>query len=554
MGVLTGVAYGAACGFFPKAVQWVFHRLFETGDRPSFVLVLLTAFGIPIYFAGRGVLGYLNTYCLMWVGSRALRDVRIEMFTHLQRLSLDFHVARRVPDLIQTVQGITAMLQYSLFTVAEDLVKQPVTIVSGVLVLAYINPWFCIAAAVMGAVCLIPITYFGRKTRRTSQGEQTSAGDLLGVLHETFSNIRVVKAYLLEKVQDEKFRAAANLYMSRGIRLTQQREMQGPLIELIASLGIMGALLYVYFREVKFSEFVAILTGFYMLYEPLKKLGRIHLQVQQALVAGELLSQFLDTQPTVVDRPNAKPLLAFQQGIRLENVGMEYLPRQPVLHDINLTIPAGTVCALVGPSGGGKTTVINLLMRFYDPSCGRILVDGRDLRDIQIASWRQLTALVTQETLLFADTVANNIAHGRLTASREEIIAAATRAHAHEFIMKLPQGYDTQLSDRGQNLSGGQRQRIAIARAILRNPAILMLDEATNALDAESEILVQEALNDLMRGRTTIVIAHRLSTIKHADQIVLMEKGRVAAIGRHEELVAKNDLYRRLSELQFLPI
>ena len=554
MGMIAGAVYGALCGLFPKAVQYVFAKLFETDQRPALYLVVLTALAIPAYFFVRGLLGYLNTYYLMWVGSRAVRDLRMDLFTHLEGLSLDYFMKVRVPMLIQLVHTNTAMLQNSLFALVGDLVKQPVTILSGIAVLAYINPWFCVVAAIMGGLCLLPMMYFGRKARKTSRGEQLGSADLIGLLHETFSNIRVVKAYLLEETQHAKFHKATGNLVSLILRMTRQREILGPLIEVIASLGIMGALLYVHIAQVKLSEFLAIVAGFYMMYEPLKKLGRIHVQVQHALGAADGLVTILDTKPSVVESPQAKPLTRFQKEIRFENVSMEYLPGRQVLSDVSLTIPQGTVCALVGPSGAGKTTIINLLMRFYDPSHGRITIDGHDLRDLQQSSIRQLAALVTQETLLFADTVANNIGQGRPGASREEIIAAARRAHAHDFILAMPQGYDTKLSDRGQNLSGGQRQRLAIARAILRDPAILVLDEATNALDAESEVVVQEALNQLMKGRTTIVIAHRLSTIQHADQIVLMDQGRIVATGRHEELVAKSDLYRRLSELQFLPV
>jgi subfamily B ATP-binding cassette protein MsbA len=287
-----------------------------------------------------------------------------------------------------------------------------------------------------------------------------------------------------------------------------------------------------------------------MLYDPLKRLGQWYVQAQRVLTVSERVFQIMDTEPSRVERSSGFEIERFRESICFEGVHLRYDDRNEALTDINLTIPHGSVCALIGPSGAGKSSLVSLLVRFYEPTAGRVLIDGRDLSEMSVHSVRRLIGLVTQETFLFADTVANNIACGKPDATREEIVEAAKRAHAHEFLVDLPQQYDTVLSDRGQNLSGGQSQRIAIARAFLKNPTILVLDEATSALDAESEHHVQEAMSDLMRGRTVIVIAHRLSTLRSADQFVVMQHGRIAEIGQHDELFSRDGLYRRLYDLQ----
>ena len=550
IGVIAGLACGAISGAFPKAVQIVFRQLLESDKHPSLWMVVATSAAIPIYFAVRGATGFINAYLLTAVGSRALRDIRLELFGHVQQLSMDFFVRTRVPTLIQHVYADTAMMRESMIDLAVDVVKQPITLISAICVIGYINPWFSLVALVLGAACLIPVMYFGKKVRGSSQRERKYASGVLASLHETFSNVRVVKAYLLEGRQNRRFTGVVNQQLRNQLEIKRQRELLSQLIELIASLGIMGAVIYVYVTKTKFSDFLAIVTGFYMMYEPLKRLARIHHQSQQALVSCERVFQLMDGLPTVPDVDGAVELKPLRREIRFDNVSLSYVENRPALRNITLTIPFGTVCALVGPSGAGKSSLVNLLLRFYDPTSGRVLVDGQDLREVKVATLRQLIGLVTQETLLFADTVANNIELGRPGASREEIVEAGRRANAHEFIMAMPQGYDTILSDRGQNLSGGQQQRIAIARAILKDPSILVLDEATSALDSESEQQVQKALAELMRGRTVIVIAHRLSTVRHADQVVVLDNGRIVEIGPHRELIEHDGLYKRLHDLQ----
>ncbi len=552
IGAIAGVICGAISGGFPKVVQIVFHKLFESGDQPSPWAVAATCVAIPAFFAVRAGAGMLNSYYLMWASTRALRDLRLQLFEHLQRMSMDFFVRTRVASLIQYVNVDTATMRDSMVELALDVVKQPVTVVAAIGVIGYINPWFSLVALLLGAICLIPITYFGRRVRRISREERTLSAQVLGAMHETFTNVRVIKAYLLEGRLNARFAEVIDRQFRRQIKIKSQRELLSALIEMIASVGIMVALLYAYLTQTRFSDFLAIVAGFYMLYEPLKKLARLHHQSQQALAACERVFQVMDEQPAVREAEQAVELTGFRQEIRFENVRLAYAENRPAVQDIQLTIPIGTVCALVGPSGAGKSSLVNLLLRFYDPTAGRVLIDSHDLRAVKTTSLRHLIGLVTQETLLFADTVAANIGLGRPDATRAEIIEAAERAHAHDFIMAMPQQYETVLSDRGQNLSGGQQQRLAMARAILKNPSILVLDEATSALDSESEQQVQKALMELMRGRTVIVIAHRLSTVRHADQVVVLDQGRIVEKGRHDELLQRDGLYKRLHDLQFL--
>ena len=550
VGMLAGAAFGVISGAFPKGVEFVFSRLFEGGEKPGFETVLLTALAIPCYFLVRGMLSFVNSYYMNWVSSRMLRDIRIELYEHLQSMSLDFFVRRRVSKLIQRVHNNTSMIQNSLVVLVGDLVKQPVTIIAAVTVLAYIDLWFSVFALILGMLCWIPMRHFGRKVRFGQPREDQSDGALLGLLHESFSNVRVVKAYLLERIFRVRFHQATHRQMTRSMYFKRQREAIAPLIELIGSLGIAVALIYVYASDIPTSEFLAVVAGFLMLYDPLKRLGRWYVQAQRVLTVSERVFQVMDTEQDPVERSSGLEIAGFLDSIRFEGVHLTYDDRSEALTDINLTIPQGTVCALIGPSGAGKSSLISLLARFYEPTAGRVLIDGRDLSEMSVQSVRRLIGLVTQETFLFADTVANNIACGKPEASREEIIEAAKRAHAHEFLVNLPKQYDTVLSDRGQNLSGGQAQRIAIARAFLKNPTILVLDEATSALDAESELHVREAMTDLMRGRTVIVIAHRLSTVRNADQFVVMQQGEIVEIGQHDELVSRDGLYRRLHDLQ----
>jgi subfamily B ATP-binding cassette protein MsbA len=562
-GIIFGTLYGSTNAAALFVVRKVWARVFEEAGGPlsAWQLAALASL-LPLVMLARGLCDFLSTYLMNWVSLRVVMDLRARIFDHLQTLSLDFFSNARTGELISNVTNDVTLVQFSLTTVIEDVLKAPVTLVCVLGYLLYLDWRLTLGAVVLFPLCIVPILIYGRKINKASRASQEEQASLLSVLHEAIAGFRVVKAFGMEQRESQDFRELCRRLFGQRMRIVRSSASTGPIIELLAALGMALVFIYAYHAHLQGSQLVSILLGLMLLYEPVKKISRVHMVIQESIAGADRVFRLLDQQPTVVEQPVAIALPHFRQSLRFEHVAFQYdvAPggdRRSVLNDVDLEIQAGSLVAIVGPSGAGKTTLLNLVPRFYDPTGGAVKIDGVDIRDVTFKSLRDQIGLVTQETFLFNDTVASNIAYGKPGAAKEEIIAAANRAHAHEFILQMPQQYDTIIGESGVKLSGGQRQRLAIARAILRNPPILLLDEATSALDTESERAVQAALDELMwsdrqkQRHTMLVIAHRLSTVQHADRIIVLDKGRVVEEGAHEQLLASGKTYKRLYDLQF---
>jgi subfamily B ATP-binding cassette protein MsbA len=526
-------------------------RFSHSESSPAAVVKILVILLVPFMFILRGLFSYLNVYCLQWVAIRAITDLRTRLFAHLQNLSVGFFVQSRTGDLMSRINSDTSALQYTITAPLAVVVKDPVTVIGMVIYLLILDAKLMLAIALIFPVCLIPIIIYSRKVRKSSAVIQDSYSELSTVMHESFTGNRIIKAYNLEEKAVQQFKEVSQRFISHRMRVVRSEEIPGPLIEFFASIGV--ALLFIYFafqtspHAVKFVQFA---IGVFLMYRPIKNIVRLQSQLQQARAASQRVFDLLSMQNSVREPAQPVPLRAAGAAVCFDHVSFSYGDKE-VLKDIQLTVPAGRMVALVGASGSGKTTLSNLLLRFYDPTRGAIRIGGVDIREVTTRDLRSQMAVVTQEIILFNDTVSRNIELGRPGATKEEIIAAARHANAHDFIMESPKGYDTMIGEKGVMFSGGQRQRLAIARAVLRNAPILILDEATSALDTESERAVQDALDGLMKDRTTICIAHRLSTILHADLIVVMDQGRIVETGAHTELVRHGGVYQKLYELQF---
>lgn len=524
-----------------------------TGDGPSAVAlteIIWFCAAIPLIMALRGLFSYLNSYCMTWVSLRVLSDIRIQLFSKLMNQSLEFFGKKKSGELIQTVFNQTRMAQQALTTVASDIVKQPISIISALIALFIIDWKFTLIAFAVFPLCIVPVLIVGKRVRKAGGKEEEEAGMLMVVMQEAFAGIRVVKSHGREDYEIERFTSANQKMMVFIMRWRKALEAVGPAVEAVASLGIAAALVYVWLYDLSPGKFIALNGGFVMLYPPFKSLSRLHILLQKCLAATTKVFELMERPLDIPNKDNAVALTNCKGDIKFENVTFKY-KKNPAVNQVSLHIPPGQTYALVGPSGAGKSTMLALLLRFYDPQNGAITVDGHDLRDLQQISLRDQIGIVNQDTFLFHDTIYNNILYGQPTASKAQVIEAAKRAHAHGFIEEQDGGYNTVIGDKGCNLSGGQQQRLSIARAILRDAPILLLDEAMSALDTESEQKIKDALDTLAEGKTVIAIAHRLSTILNADKIVVMEEGAIADIGTHGELISRSELYQRLYNLQF---
>ena len=510
----------------------------------------------------KGVCDYIGTYLVNHAGFGLITDLRNRLYDTILQRSISFFSRHSTGTLVSTVVNDVEKVQVTLTIALAEFLQQLFTLVflvGAVIVLGHKLAWVLL---IFVPFVIVSAGKIGRRVRTTTRKGQDKLADIQNILHESIAGNRIVKAFGMEKWESSRFHAAARKLFRANLKSVAVQAVSSPLMDIVGVLAI-ALLLWVGRNQINTGAmtpgiFIAFIIAVFRLYDPVRKMAFFNNSFQQALGASQEIFRFIDEEDDIRERPDAIALPAFRERVRFENVSFSYCgangPEAEILHNVNLETRAGEVVAIVGSSGAGKTTLVNLIPRFFDVTSGAIKIDGHDIRDVTLASLRAQIGVVTQETILFNDTVRNNVAYGQPHVTEEAVIEAAKAALAHDFILRLPEGYDTMIGERGLRLSGGERQRIAIARALLKNAPILILDEATSSLDTESEALVQGALQNLISGRTVFVIAHRLTTVRHADRIVVLEGGRIADSGTHEDLLTRLGTYRKLYELQFMEL
>jgi len=548
---VASVGVGAMDGAFAYLVEPLLKKIFAEN---KLIILSLLPFGIILLFIFRGCCRFLNDYFVKTAGQLAIQKIRNTIYERCMGLSIGFYSRHSTGVLMSRVLNDVNMMQEGVANTITGVFRDGFSTLFLLFVIFYRNWHLAIISFLVIPATVYPAQLIGKRIKRYSKMGQEKMGDLSSVLQETFSGIKVIKAFGLEEREMGKFRDQ-NLKFYSFVRQTIKYDSSSaPIMETISSFGVAGVVWIggysVISGKMSSTEFFSFITAMALVYAPVKRLTNSYNVLQRSMAAAERVFEVIDQQPDIVDPQAPVPVGRVRGEVAFNSVGFSY-GDEPVLRDITLAAGKGEIIALVGPSGSGKTTLVSLITRFYDVTAGEILIDGIDLRNMRLKDLLRQVALVDQETILFNDTIANNIRYGKTEATDAEVLAAATAACAHDFIMEMPEGYATNIGDRGVRLSGGQRQRLCIARAILKDAPILILDEATSALDTESEQMVQSALNNLMTNRTTFVIAHRLSTILHADRIVVLESGRIVESGTHQELIGRDGLYRKLHSMQF---
>jgi subfamily B ATP-binding cassette protein MsbA len=541
-------------GSIAAAKSWLLGQIFSGSQMQALFTICAVILGA---FFLKNMFGYLQAYMMNYAEEGVVKDIRNALYRHLHELPLAYFSNERTGGLISRIVNDVAVINGGISASFVTLVKEPLLIMVFLGIALALSWQLTLISFVVFPFSLSIISWIAIKLHRERGVSQERLADITSVIQETVSGVKVVKAFGMEEFENRKFMSFTHRYFSSVLKITRIRDLASPTTEILSVAA--GAVIIWYGGQqvlidhtLKASEFLGFLFVIFQVMPPIKELTNVNNRIQEASAAGKRLFEILDTEPSIRNAPGAVALPEFGGSIEYRAVEFTYTGTEPVLQGVSLAIRKGQVVAIVGPSGSGKTTLVDLLPRFYDPTGGAVLIDGHDLRELDVQSLRAKIGIVTQETVLFNDTVRNNIAYGLDDCPMESIVAAAKAANAHDFIMAMPQNYASVIGERGVKLSGGERQRLSLARAILKNPPILILDEATSSLDTGSEILVQEAIDHLMAGRTSIVIAHRLSTVQHADRIVVLEKGKVVETGTHQELIANpSGLYKKLYDLQF---